>query len=104
MKANISFKDLYDVIEGMDLPIWKAITCKEVKSILDKHIKTDEQFEKVCSYVYDYVMSNEYTYPTEVCHALDKDLNKGRIKLSDIWNKSTIVDDYVDEYIDEPAW
>lgn len=89
-----SFRDILDEVEVKEIPVYKAVVASEVEAngLLDR---TDSDFEKVCRYVYDWIMNSQMDVG-ELCTILSNGVAGEDITIDDIINNDKKVEKYVD--------
>ncbi len=60
---------------------------------------SEDEFEKLCQIIYDYVMEYEYATPVEIIYKLTKGIENDEFTLEDILEENEIVDEYIDNSI-----
>lgn len=86
---NSIYKKRLRAFEATGLKLWEVVVADEVECYLNNHYDEfyleDEDFDKVCEFVYDWIMNSE-AQANEVVRAFFNALRDGNFELSDLYN------------------
>ena len=92
------YKNQLNKFEETHMNLWEILVADEVTCIFDEDELTDEEFEIICYFVYDWIMNSEMS-ANELVHLIRRCLRDGEFTIQEMDEDPGKITDILNDHI-----